>query len=225
MERKYFALNSALIFWVVALIVWCLGAYQLAWLFAALSLTTFVIPPLFKQVVTMFKKNKMAEIELPEVLPQAPVQEKEPTVVEKHGTTVIASDVRFEGNIVSGGHVYVHGALTGNIDSKESLIKIMRGGLVEGNITCRELIVDGKVIGQCVSDAIEICEHGQVSGTLTYRTLAVKKGGTFTGQAEMLPAPEEKSNVVGLVKESLPESPALPEITELAAKPDGRKAK
>lgn len=207
MERKYLALNSALLFWLLALIAWCVNVPPLAWLFAALSLLTFAILLLLNQVNIMFKKTKIIEMDKPaEIMPPAPVSEKEPAVSEKHGTTVIASDVRFEGNIVSGGHVYVHGTLNGNIDSKESLIKIMRGGLVEGNITCRELIIDGKVIGQCSSDMVEICEHGQVTGTLAYRTLAVKKGGSFSGQAEVLPAVPEKNNVVGLMKDIAPDA-------------------
>lgn len=216
MERKYLALNSALLFWLLALVSWCSGALFLTWLFAALSLMSFGTSLLLNQVKIMFKKSKTTETGKPDSrLPPVPVSEKEPTVTEKHGTTVIASDVRFEGNIVSGGHVYVHGTLIGNIDSSESLIKIMRGGQVEGNVTCRELIVDGKIVGQCSSDVIEICEHGQVTGTLGYRTLAVKKGGQFSGQAELLPAVAEKNNVVGLMKESTPDPLDLVQLQKL----------
>lgn len=216
MERKYLALNSALLFWLLALVSWCSGALFLTWLFAALSLLSFGTSLLLNQVKIMFKKSKTTETGKSDIaLPPVPLSEKEPTVTEKHGTTVIASDVRFEGNIVSGGHVYVHGTLIGNIDSSESLIKIMRGGQVEGNVTCRELIVDGKIVGQCSSDVIEICEHGQVTGTLGYRTLAVKKGGQFSGQAELLPAVAEKNNVVGLMKESTPDPLDLVQLQKL----------
>ena len=144
MERKYLALNSALLFWLLSLAAWCFAARQLAWLFAAFSLLAFTLPLLINLGNVMFKKNKINEIKVPTALPPAPVMEKEPTATEKHGTTVIANDVRVEGNIVSTGHVYVHGELIGNIASEQSLIKIMRGGRVEGNITCRELIIDGR---------------------------------------------------------------------------------
>lgn len=213
MERKYLALNSALLFWLLALLAWCYAAWQLAWLFAALSVLAFTLPLLINLGNVMFKKNKMNDIKVPNPLPSPPVLEKEPTATEKHGTTVIATDVRVEGNIVSTGHVYVHGELIGNIASEQSLIKIMRGGRVEGNITCRELIIDGTVIGECHSDAIEICENGELTGTLSYRALAVKKGGIFSGIAEMLPAAIEKNNVVGLIKD-IPAN--APEACELA---------
>lgn len=50
---------------------------------------------------------------------------------------------------------------------------------VEGNINCRELIIDGKVQGQCHGDSITIEEHGHLDGTLAYRALAIKKGGVL----------------------------------------------
>ena len=46
---------------------------------------------------------------------------------------------------------------------------------VEGNVSCRELIIDGKVQGQCHGDSITIEEHGHLEGTLAYRALAIKK--------------------------------------------------
>ncbi len=45
---------------------------------------------------------------------------------------MIASGVHFVGNIVAYGHVYIHGRVTGNIEAKEHLIKVMREGQVEG---------------------------------------------------------------------------------------------
>ncbi|KAE9856837.1 Ccm protein, partial [Escherichia coli] len=97
MERKYLALNSALLFWLLSLAAWCFAAPQLAWLFAAFSLLAFTLPLLINLGNVMFKKNKINEIKVPTALSPAPVMEKEPTATEKHGTTVIANDVRVEG--------------------------------------------------------------------------------------------------------------------------------
>ncbi len=203
MAGNYFALNIALVFWFLTLICWTLSATLPAQIFGALSLLHFTIHAFSNQVNRMFKKKKSEEIEQPVISRPAPVEvrEKEPTATEKQATTVIASDVCFEGNIVAGGHVYIHGTLKGNVDAKENLIKVMRGGAIEGNISCRELIIDGSVNGQCTCDIVDICENGHVTGTLTYRTLAVKKGGTFSGQAEVMPLKIEKTNVVGLTPE------------------------
>ena len=57
------------------------------------------------------------------------------------------------------------------------------------------------MIGQCHSETIEIDKNGNVTGTLAYRTLTIKKGGIFSGQAELLPA-ADKSNVVGFIADT-----------------------
>jgi cytoskeletal protein CcmA (bactofilin family) len=93
----------------------------------------------------------------------------------------------------------------------------MREGQVEGNISCRELIIDGKVQGQCHGDSITIEEHGHLDGTLAYRALAIKKGGLFSGRAEMLAAAENKSHILGLVAED-GVSPPGRRAPEIAAK-------
>ncbi|BAS33157.1 ccm domain-containing protein [Klebsiella pneumoniae] len=151
----------------------------------------------------MFIKKNKTEPQMAEVAtPAATTPEPEAATSKKQETTVIANGVHFVGNIVASGHVYIHGQLTGNIEAKEHLIKVMREGKVEGNVSCRELIIDGKVQGQCHGDSITIEEHGHLDGTLAYRALAIKKGGVFTGRAEMLAAAENKSHFVGLVADT-----------------------
>ena len=203
MGKKHCFLNIALFFWLVALVSWVLGAKSVAKCFG--FLTIFMFPLIIlRQVNLMFKKNKSIDISQPVINEAEPISDKEPLAVEKPATTVIASGVQFDGNIVACGHVYIHGSLIGNIDAKDNLIKVMRGGMVEGDITCRELIIDGRVIGQCISDVVEILENGQVKGSLAYRSLAVKKGGEFSGQSEVLSSEKEKNTVTRLIKKDDP---------------------
>ncbi|MDG1645811.1 polymer-forming cytoskeletal protein [Klebsiella huaxiensis] len=197
MESKYIALNSALLFWLLGLMAWCFESTYIALLSGSFSLSSFVFHFQYHRVNHMFKKNKNTEATPPAVSTPAPVTPPPQTVIKKPAATIIASGIRFEGNIIAEGDVDIYGTVNGNIDAKDSQIKIMTGGLVEGNILCRELIIDGGVIGQCNSDTIEIDKNGKITGTLAYRTLAIKKGGVFSGQAEVLPPVAEKSNVVG----------------------------
>ncbi|CAM3228978.1 hypothetical protein SB6411_01231 [Klebsiella spallanzanii] len=199
MESKYFALNSALLFWLLSLVAWCFESTYIALLSGSFSLSSFVFHFQHHRVNHMFKKNKTIEATPPAVSTPAPAATSPQTVIKKPVATVIASGIRFEGNIIADGDVDIYGTVNGNIDAKDSQIKIMTGGLVEGNILCHELIIDGSVIGQCSSDTIEIDKNGKVTGTLAYRTLAIKKGGVFSGQAEVLPPVAEKSNVVGFI--------------------------
>lgn len=159
----------------------------------------------------MFIKKNKTEPQISEAAtPPAINPEPEAVASKKHETTVIASGVHFVGNIVASGHVYIHGQVTGNIEAKEHLTKVMREGQVEGNVSCRELIIDGKVQGQCHGDSITIEEHGHLEGTLAYRALAIKKGGAFSGRAEMLAAAENKSHILGLVADAPSKADAEP---------------
>lgn len=206
MESKYIALNSALLFWLLGLMAWCCESTYLAWLSGSFSLSSFVFHFQYHRINHMFKKNKNVEA-TPQTVATSVLNSASPLAVSrKPAATVIASGIRFDGNIIAEGDVDIYGTVSGNIDAEESQIKIMAGGLVEGNITCRELIIDGCILGQCRSETIEIDKNGQVTGTLAYRTLAINKGGVFSGQAELLPAAADKSNVVGFIADTAAET-------------------
>ena len=206
MESKYIALNSALLFWLLGLMAWCCESTYLAWLSGSFSLSSFVFHFQYHRINHMFKKNKNVEA-TPQTVATPVLNSASPLAVSrKPAATVIASGIRFDGTIIAEGDVDIYGTVSGNIDAEESQIKIMAGGLVEGNITCRELIIDGCILGQCRSETIEIDKNGQVTGTLAYRTLAINKGGVFSGQAELLPAAADKSNVVGFITDTAVET-------------------
>jgi cytoskeletal protein CcmA (bactofilin family) len=203
MEKKYLAINCAIVFWLLALIAWYSDEVALARLAAACTLFALLTHTQREKINAMFMKKNKTEAQAVEVAaPTVAAAEPEAAGAKKQETTVIASGVHFVGNIVAGGHVYIHGKLTGNIEAKEHLIKVMREGEVEGNINCRELIIDGRVHGQCRGDSITIEEHGNIDGTLAYRALAIKKGGLFTGSAEVLAAAGAKSNIIDLAAEA-----------------------
>lgn len=199
MGKKHCFLNTVLFFWLVALVAWVFGAKLVAKCFG--FLTIFMLTKIIlTQVNFMFKKNKSIDVSQPAVNNTEPVNDKGVAIIDKQATTVIASGAKFNGNVIACGHVYIHGSLIGDIDAKDNLIKVMQGGVVEGNITCRELIIDGCITGQCISDVVEICEHGRVKGSLAYRSLAVKKGGEFSGQSEVLLSEKGKNNVSSIIK-------------------------
>ena len=201
MDKQYLAINGALFFWLLALIAWSVDASALARLAAACALIAFLLHSQRNKINAMFIKKNKTEPQISEAATPPAIN---------HETTVIASGVHFVGNIVASGHVYIHGQVTGNIEAKEHLIKVMREGQVEGNVSCRELIIDGKVQGQCHGDSITIEEHGHLEGTLAYRALAIKKGGVFSGRAEMLAAAENKSHILGLVADAPSKADAQP---------------
>ncbi len=147
----------------------------------------------------MFKKqNKPTETEVNNAITVPVITAEKPSQQEEQlNNTVIARESYFEGNLTATGKIYIYGEVQGNINAKEGVVKVMRNGLVNGNITSRELIIDGAVNGECKAESIDICEHAIINGALDYVTLSVKKGAVFTGQAQT--STKSDSNVIGLV--------------------------
>lgn len=160
----------------------------------------------------MFNKSKAAKDKLEIVSekesadissPLKKIENRNSTSESGTDSTVIASDVVFDGNINSNKQIYIYGCVNGNVLAKDGLVKIMRNGVVEGNITSRELIVDGVIKGHCQSDSVDIYENGRLDGTLVYVSLSIKKGGVLTGKAEVLTPNPVKQKVVDLKSESV----------------------
>ncbi|ECS3456956.1 polymer-forming cytoskeletal protein [Salmonella enterica subsp. enterica serovar Schwarzengrund] len=186
---------------MLALISQLFHTTLLATVAGALSICGFVAHIRLTQEKSMFKKSKL--IDLPPRDDLSPQDAQIPTAKENN-TTVIARDACFKGNILSDGQLHICGSLEGNIDAKDGVIKIIKGGRVEGDINCRELIVNGNLAGHCICDSLEISENGKVTGTITYNTLTIKQGGTFSGQANALLLDENTviSNVANTITSS-----------------------
>lgn len=131
---------------------------------------------------------------------------KEAEREDKTTNTVVASGVRFDGNICSSGMIYIYGTIVGNVESENGIVKVMRSGQVEGNIICRELIVDGLVKGECCCSAIDVYENGRIDGNIRYAHLSIKKGGVFCGQAQVESKliKQDEPKIIEMKKDVLP---------------------
>ncbi|TPW43839.1 polymer-forming cytoskeletal protein [Mixta tenebrionis] len=207
MDRQYVFFNTGLCFWFLGLIT---SFYSSTWtvILGLLAAGSFLLYVLQRKVFRMFRKqNKPAEVATekeiaPLTMPVEKVDFDAPQPQEKISNTVVARDVCFEGNITAVGQVYVYGEVQGNITVKDGLVKVMRNGLVNGNITCLELIINGNVQGECKAQSIDIDEHANIHGTLNYEALSVKKGGIFVGSADTSRKSAIKTNVIGLTASS-----------------------
>lgn len=128
MDKQYLAINGALF---LASRADHFGlSMQARWrAAAACALIAFLLHSQRNKINAMFIKKNKTEPQISEAAtPPAINPEPEAVASKKHETTVIASGVHFVGNIVASGHVYIHGQVTGNIEAKEHLIKVMREG-------------------------------------------------------------------------------------------------
>lgn len=158
-------------------------------------------------VFIMFnKKNKQENSQTQSNLSNSPLvkEANNPTIEiqedvadhkEHKSNTVIASNVRFEGNLKTEGITNIYGEHHGNITAETGIINLMRGGVISGNVECKKLVVDGAITGECKADSIEVLANGIIEGVIQYSSISVTKGGILNGEIKQI---GHKTNVVSL---------------------------
>ena len=171
MKLKLHAINFSLFFWISALISKLLHSVLLTVVAAILTIAGFVIHFLING--NMFRNKKQLI--------------HDPRSLGEKKTTIIANGVCIEGNLKldsSEETVHVWGELKGNISADNGNVEVLRDGKIEGDVTCKSLIVNGILNGHCICESLEIDENGKITGTITYRHLTIKEGGILSGHAK-----------------------------------------
>ena len=98
----------------------------------------------------------------------------------KSTPTIIAHDLKIEGNITGSGVVEIEGHVKGNVHC--NIIALREGGFVEGSIVAESLSIMGRFEGTIKTKNINISSKAQVSGEIEYDSLAVEDGAYIDGQ-------------------------------------------
>ncbi|CNF96477.1 bactofilin family protein [Yersinia similis] len=155
----------------------------------------FIVPALFlifTVINVMFKKKINSNNEGSSIV-NIPDQTSMPlsNTSQDHAknNTIIAAGTQLKGNINLDGNIQIYGVVMGDIIVNEGSIRLMRSGQIEGNLTAPHITVDGRVEGVCISDDLEILEHGRLKGIVKGSNFSIKKGGIFVGQSEITEEP------------------------------------
>ena len=100
-------------------------------------------------------------------------------------TTFIASNMTINGNVVADGIVYILGRVNGNITVIDGTIKIIKNGVVNGNMVARYLISDGHSEGKVIASDIVVLENGHIKGCVIYDSLSIRSGGVIDGKTSL----------------------------------------
>lgn len=124
--------------------------------------------------------------------------------------TIVAQNTVFSGNTEIEGDIQVYGKMLGQINLKDGILYVMRGGFIDGEFTAPCIIVNGRVEGTCISENIEIHEHGEMEGISRSGSLSIRPGGSFIGQSERLAVvhKEPESERVVKIQKNQQEKPA-----------------
>lgn len=102
-----------------------------------------------------------------------------------NSATLIAAGTSLNGDISSNGDLRIDGTVIGNVSSAAKLI-IGSSGMVEGDISCRQADITGKVTGNIrSSEILQLRGECVVKGNLYAGKLQVEPSATFNGQCHM----------------------------------------
>lgn len=99
---------------------------------------------------------------------------------------IIGNGTLIQGDVSSKGDFRVDGSVKGNFFSELKLV-IGPNGYIEGNITCKDCEILGKVKGNIqVHENLVLRESAQITGDIQVNRLSIEAGASFTGHCSML---------------------------------------
>ena len=81
----------------------------------------------------------------------------------------------FEGNYFGTGDLTLSGIFKGTIQIDKLIIN--ENAIFFGNITAKEIIVEGHIKADMATEKLHILSNGKVEGDLIYKTLKIDEGG------------------------------------------------
>ena len=111
------------------------------------------------------------------------------TDTRDYGSTavnVIAQGTQLQGNMVTASDCRIDGAMRGNIESRAKII-IGRSGVVEGNIKCANIEIEGNVKAESliVTELLSLKSTANLIGNIETGKIAIEPGAEFSGNCKM----------------------------------------
>jgi len=99
--------------------------------------------------------------------------------------TMILDGAELEGTLTVPHSVRIDGKLKGKLETTET-VTIGISGVVEADVTARNAIIGGTVIGNLTaSERVELESHASLTGDLKAKILVINEGATFKGKSVM----------------------------------------
>ena len=105
------------------------------------------------------------------------------TPPSQSGKSILASDLKITGDIVSKGSIEVMGEVDGSI-SADSLV-VSHEGTIKGTIGAKTVDLRGKLTGKIDSATLTQRSAAQVTADITYTTLSIESGAQIEGSFKL----------------------------------------
>lgn len=109
--------------------------------------------------------------------------DKKTTKTDKlSSASIITSCTKVEGNVIGGDTIHIDGNIKGNITVSNTIV-IGKGGLIEGDIEAKHIIINGELKGSLKCEKLEVLASGKVSKYIEGKELILEGdiSGDITG--------------------------------------------
>jgi cytoskeletal protein CcmA (bactofilin family) len=122
----------------------------------------------------------------------------------------IGKSLFIKGEITGSESLFVDGKVEGSINLAGNRVTIGRNGQVAANISAREIVVLGKVRGNCqASDRVDIRSEGSLTGDVIAARISIEDGAFFKGGIDIRkPGNEAKPGTASTTTDSEKEKQA-----------------
>ena len=122
-----------------------------------------------------------------------------PGAVPTGEQATIGKSLIVKGEVSGSESLYIDGKVEGAINLPGNRVTVGRNGQVAANISAREIVVLGKVRGNCqASDRIDIRSEGSLTGDVIAARISIEDGAFFKGGIDIRkPGAEAKTPAAG----------------------------
>ncbi len=105
----------------------------------------------------------------------------------------IGRTVVIKGEVSGNESLYIDGRVEGSVTFKDHRVTVGRNGVVQANISAREVVIMGKVTGnvEC-SDRVDIRSEGTLNGDVVSARISVDDGAMLRGSVQLNPTEQKQ---------------------------------
>src|SRR5512133_3741523 len=117
-----------------------------------------------------------------------------PVTASTADQATIGKSLVIKGEVTGSESLYIDGRVEGSINLPGNRVTVGRNGVVNANITAREIVVTGKVRGNLsASDRVDSRNEGSLTGDVVAQRISIEDGAFFKGGIDIR-KPGQKAN-------------------------------